>query len=154
MAEMGAADVPYLFWTAAGWLLAASSDLEDPEMFGLFPVAGKIMMRAYELDPGWNGGMLPSTLISLAPNLPGGTRDDSRRYYEETLKITGGKTAGPYVSLANAVAVKEQDREQFMELMNKALAIDLDADPDARLANDYAQRRAAFLLEHIDDLIL
>jgi len=30
----------------------------------------------------------------------------------------------------------------------------LDAFPENQLANDYAQRKARFLLEHIDDLFL
>lgn len=155
MAEMTVDDVPLLFWTAASWLAAASTDLEDPESFGMFGLASKVMMRAYELDPGWSNGMIPSTLISLEPNLPGpGGAERAEARFEEALKLTGGRSAGIYVSLGTAVARPAQDRERFIELMNKALEIDLEAYPDERLGNDYAQQRARFLLEHIDDMFL
>jgi len=148
-------DVPFLFWAAAGWLLAASTDLEDPEMFGVLFVASDVMLKAYELDPTWNGGMIPSTLISLEPNIPGpDPRGRSRARYEEALGYVGESSAGVHVSLATAVALKEQDKAQFVELLNKALDVDLNAFPDNRLANDYAQQRAQFLLDHLDDLFL
>jgi predicted anti-sigma-YlaC factor YlaD len=38
--------------------------------------------------------------------------------------------------------------------LEKALAVDPDADPGNRLANLVAQRRARWLLKHIDDLFL
>ena len=47
----------------------------------------------------------------------------------------------------------EQDREQFEQLLEQALAVDPDEEPRLRLANLIAQRRARFLLEHVDDLI-
>ena len=37
---------------------------------------------------------------------------------------------------------------------HRALAVDADADPDRRLANLVAQRRARWLLHHIDELFL
>jgi len=153
LAEMGEEDVAFLFWTAASWLAAASTDLEDPEMFGLFPLATKVMMRAYELDPTWSNGMIPSTLISLEPNLPGpGGAERAQARFDEAAKLADGRSAGIYVSLANAGARPAQDRERYVELLNKALAVPLDEYPDERLANDYAQQRARFLLDHLDDM--
>ena len=155
LAGMTADDVPYLFWAAAGWLLAASADLEDPAMFGVVFVASEVMMKAYELDPTWNGGFIPSTLIALEPNLPGPDpygRAEAR--FEEAKAIVGDSSAGIYVGLATAVALKQQDKERFVSLLNKALEVDLNAYPDNRLANDYAQQRATFLLDHLDDLFL
>ena len=58
------------------------------------------------------------------------------------------------VGLATAVALKTQDKERFVELLNKSLELSLDDDPDNRLSNDYAQQKARFLLEHLDDMFL
>jgi hypothetical protein len=41
-----------------------------------------------------------------------------------------------------------------MALLHKALAVDLEADPEHRLMNLIAQRRARWLLERIDELFL
>ena len=155
LAEMTVADTPLLFWMSASLLAAASTDLEDPSMFGAFPLAAKAMQRAYELDPTWSGGLIPSTLISVEPNLPGsGGTERAEARYEEALALSEGRSAGVHVSLATAVALKTQDKERFVELLNKSLELSLDDDPDNRLSNDYAQQKARFLLEHLDDMFL
>ena len=55
---------------------------------------------------------------------------------------------------ATGVLVPQQKRGEFVELLNRALAIDIDAAPSLRLANVLAQEQARFLLEHLDELFL
>jgi len=50
--------------------------------------------------------------------------------------------------------VPAQNKAEFQSLLEKALAVDPDADLDNRLANLVAQRRARWLLKHVDDLFL
>ncbi len=155
LAKMTAEDVPYLFWLAAAQISQASTDLEDPEMFGLFAVAASAMKRCFELDPDWEDGAIHEILISLEPSLPmPGGKERSKAHYDRAREIQGDRKAGPHVSYATAVALKNQDKELFVELLDKALSVDLEAHPDDRLANDYAQQKARFLLEHLDDLFL
>ena len=47
-----------------------------------------------------------------------------------------------------------QNAVEFRWLLEKALEVDPDADLDNRLANLVAQRRARWLLKHIDELFL
>ena len=47
-----------------------------------------------------------------------------------------------------------QDRAEFESLLEKAMAVDLDAAPEQRLANLIAQRKARFLLDNADELFL
>ena len=62
--------------------------------------------------------------------------------------------AAPMVTMAENVSVGTQDRKEFTDLLNRALAIDADAMPEWRLSNLVMQRRAAWLLSRIDDLFL
>ncbi|HUP45598.1 MAG TPA: TRAP transporter TatT component family protein, partial [Thermoanaerobaculia bacterium] len=55
---------------------------------------------------------------------------------------------------AEALSVPDQNRQEFSELLERALAIDPDARPEWRLQNILAQRRAAWLLAHHEDLFL
>ena len=155
LASAGPTDVALLYWLGASWLAMASTDLEDPEMFGLLPVAMKIIDRAYELEPDWELGAIRELLITLEPMrpLPGGV-ERAREHYDAVVALSGGDKAGPHVSLATAVALKAQDKAAFVDLLNKALDVDLEADPDSRLANEYARGKALFLLDHLDDLFL
>ena len=153
MAEMTAEDVPLLFWLGASWMSAATTNLEDPEMFGLFPVAAGILQHAFALDPDWNEGAIREVMISLEPAMPGpGGASRAQEHYDKVMAIKGATAAGPHVALATAVAQKSQDRDEFVRLLELALDVDLGADPENRLANDYAQQKARFLLDHLDDL--
>ena len=58
------------------------------------------------------------------------------------------------MSLASSVVISEQGRAEFIELLEKALAVDVDKVPERRLANVLAQRRAKLLLERIDEYFI
>ena len=47
-----------------------------------------------------------------------------------------------------------QNAIEFREMMEVALSVDPDVDPDNRLVNLIAQRRANWLLDRIEDLFL
>ena len=68
--------------------------------------------------------------------------------------MSGGKRAGLYVAYAEAAALRRQDRGEFESLLGRALGVDPDEHRDHRLGNLVSQRRARWLLERIDDLIL
>ena len=48
--------------------------------------------------------------------------------------------------------MSEQNRREFLELLDKALAVDPDAAPQSRLHNLLTQRKARYLKERVDDL--
>jgi len=56
------------------------------------------------------------------------------------------------VSLAESVCIPRQDKAEFKELMNKALAVDVDVRKESRLLNTLMQKRAEWLLSRTDEL--
>ena len=84
-----------------------------------------------------------------------GRSEEIRRHYERALTLSQGRRASAHVAYAEAVAIPNQDRTEFMALMHKALAVDLEADPEHRLHEHYrpapctvvagAHRRTLFL---------
>ena len=62
--------------------------------------------------------------------------------------------AAPYVSLAETVSVSKQNRAEFQSLLQKALAINPDANLESRLENLVMQRRARWLLSRVDELFV
>ena len=166
LAMAGADDLGMLYWLGASRLAAISNSRENPELIGELPLAIAIIDRCYDLDPDWNDGAIHELLISLEPSRPMPSLlargmdptqsgvDRARAHFERSLELSGGVKASPYISLATATCIKSQDRAQFLELLDQALAVDIEESPADRLANTYAQRKAAFLLDHIDDLFL
>jgi predicted anti-sigma-YlaC factor YlaD len=70
------------------------------------------------------------------------------------MQLSGGYQAGPLVSLAESVSIAKQDRQEFQSLLDRALAVDVNARPEYRLSNLVMQRRARWLLSRIDELFL
>lgn len=111
--------------------------------------------KAMELDPEWSDGALYEFEIIWSAARRGSIDYDRLRdYFERAELLTGGRRASLYLAYAEAVTIPKQQRAEFKALMDQALAVDPDVDPDNRLLNLIAQRRAQWLLDHIDELFL
>ncbi|MFI5142409.1 MAG: TRAP transporter TatT component family protein [Thermoanaerobaculales bacterium] len=150
-------DVALLYWTAAPWAGAISLAKENAELAVDLPVTGAMMRRALALDEGFDDGAIYDFLISYDGSLPasaGGSVERARHDLDKALALSKGRRAAPLVSFAEAVSVATQDRKEFVELLNRALAVDLEAAPQQRLANLIAQKRARWLLARVDELFI
>jgi predicted anti-sigma-YlaC factor YlaD len=148
------ADVPALYWTAAAWGSMISLGLDQPELIAQVPIARALMVRALALDESHDQGAIHAAMISIesVPESMGGSSARAREHFERAVALSGGQSAGPYVTMAMAVAQPAQDRAEFERLLNQALAIDADQYPAWRLANLVSQKRARFLLTRVDAL--
>jgi predicted anti-sigma-YlaC factor YlaD len=148
--------LPLLYWTGASWGAAVSLGLDRPALVGDMPIVRALFDRALALDERYEAGALHEVLISLeaVPEAMGGSVARAREHFERAVILSNGQSAGPYVTLATAVALPEQDRAEFVRRLEQALAVDPDGDPGRRLATLIAQRRARYLLSRVDDLFL
>jgi tetratricopeptide (TPR) repeat protein len=150
-------DVDLLYWTGVSWLAAISLGKDDPELVSDVPQGEALIYRAYELEPDYDDGSLHEFLITYEgsrPTLMGGSLKKAKEHFEAALKLNQGLSASTYVNYAEAVDEKKQDREEFIEMCNKALAIDVDKKPSWRLVNLITQKRAKWLLSQVDTLFV
>jgi predicted anti-sigma-YlaC factor YlaD len=150
-------DVPLLYWTAAAWALAISKSKDDPESVADLPVIDALIRRARQLEPDFDSGAIDAFLVSyeMARNLDAAAAEKTARmHFQRAVELSGGNLASPFVALAESVDVPKQNRAEFRELLGKALEVDINRRPEWRLQNVIAQRRAAWLLRHIDDWFL
>ena len=148
-------DVPLLYWTAAAYGGAISTSGGDPVYLVDFPKVGWLLEQALKVDPDWNKGALYTAMISYSVKRPDAAPDAdkiARDYFQKAVKASRGNDCSPYITFAEVVDVKNQNREEFIALLNQALAVDLDSDPELRLANVLAQSRATWLLGRVDEL--
>lgn len=148
-------DAPLLYWTAASWGAAISVGLDRPDLTVDLPAVKALVARVEELDADYENGAVHEVLMVLAtlPEALGGSPERARRHFERAVELSEGKSAAPYVALAESM-VASQDRGRFDELLKQALAIDPDAAPSRRLANVLAQDRARWLLSRAEELFL
>ncbi len=154
--EFGRDHLELLYWSGASWGAALSLGQDRPEIAVDFPAVHSLITRALALDESWDRGSIHEVMISLEslPETMGGSQERAREHFARAVELAGGAKAGPYVSLAVNVALPNQERAEFVELLETALAVDVDAEPALRLANVLAQRRARWLLDQVDDLFL
>ncbi len=150
-------DVPLLYWAAASWAAAIAQSKDDPALIGDLPKVEALIDRALALDEDWGDGSIHSFLITYEMNratAAGDPVERATRHFERAVELTSGRIAGPYVSYAEAVAIPTENRDLFLELLERALEINPDADPNSRLENIIMQRRARWLLDRVNDLFL
>ncbi len=151
------ADVPLLYWTAAAWGAAISLSKDNPELVAQIPAMEALTDRALELDESYDRGAIHTLLVTYEmgrQGAPGDPAARARTHFERAMALSEGKDAAPLVALAEAVAVKKQDVKEFESLLNRALIINPDANPDRRLPNLVMQRRARWLLSRKAELFL
>ena len=151
----GANAVPFLYWSASALGLAISVSKRDMAMVARLPEVEALLARALELDEAYDEGALHEFAVIWGGANPGTTIATAiDRHYARALELSAGRRPSLYVAYALAQAVPNQDRKQFTELMQEALAIDPDIDPDSRLLTTISQNRAHWLLAHEDELFL
>lgn len=148
-------DVPLLYWSAAALGLLVGVSRDDAALLARLPEVKALLGRALELEESWDAGALHEFSIVLAAAAPRpASADELARHYERALELSQGHRAGLFVAYAQALAIPSQRPELFRELLERALAVDPDAEPSRRLANQVARQRARWLLDHQDEFFV
>ena len=150
-------DISLLYWAGAGWLGAYSIDPMDMEIGLSVPKAAALMERVLELDEKYGKGSIHDFFITYYGSIPshmGGDLEKAKHHFEKSLELSRGESTSPYLALATTACIKEQNTKLFRELLRKALKINPDTHPEFRLMTILNQRKARWLLEHIDDFFL
>lgn len=147
-------DLAPLYLAGATWAGALGASELDLELLAELPLAARLVRRVLTLDPAYDAGAAHDFFIAYEAARPGGDLNAARQHYAAALVLSRGLRAGLHVALAEHVAVRNQDRREFVRLLAAARAIDIDAAPEHRLVNVIAQRRARLLETRMADLFV
>jgi len=145
-------DIELVYWTVASWGGAISLGRDKPGIVVDFPAMRALAERTLVLDDTWNQGAPHELMITLdrLPATLGGDPAKARAEFKRAVELQHNLSPGPYVALALGVSQPAQDKKEFVDLLNQALAIDPDKDPDNRLVTLVEQRLARALLTQLD----
>lgn len=148
--------VPLLYWTAASWGAAFAINKADSELSADQGIIEALMRRAVSLDESWGRGALHDFFISWegGRSSVGGSLDRAREHFEKARRLAGGQRVSPFVAYAEVVSVGTQNKQEFLQMLNDALQVDINKAPDDRLANVIAQRRARWLQARVEELFV
>jgi predicted anti-sigma-YlaC factor YlaD len=150
-------DADYLYWAGAAWLAAFSADSFDFDLILTLPRAVALLQQVNDWDETYGMGAVHEIFISFYGSAPadlGGSEARARENFQRAVALSRGLRAGPYIALATSVSIKTQNAAEFRSLLEKALAMDVNADVPDRLVNIINQRRARWMLDHIGDYFL
>jgi hypothetical protein len=149
-------DVSDLYWLAAAYGGAIKSSRGNPFDVVKLPVVKKLLITAIALDPKWGKGALYSAMMSYTssrPDLFGDALIDSvSSFYTKALIASDSLDASLFVSYAELIDKKFQDRDAFEQKLDIVLNMDVEKDKDFRLSNIIAQERAKWLLSKTDEI--
>jgi predicted anti-sigma-YlaC factor YlaD len=157
MAPFGKEDVELLYWTALGWVAAFSVDPFDMTLGQTVPQTRVMIEKVAALEPGYGKGALDAFYVSYYGSLPdylGGDLAKARDHFARAQAVAGKTDTSSLIALATTVSVKEQNAVEFKKLLGQVLEFDPDSSPSTRLVNILNQRKARWLLGHIDDFFI
>ncbi len=154
---IGTEDASLVYWAAAPWAAAIRNSPQQMERLAELPTVEAMMRRLLEVAPDYDQGAVHEFFIRFeggrSPAM-GGSPDRARHHFAEAVRLSEGRRPGPYLAIAETVAVQEQDADAFIDLLQQALAIDIQQVPEERLLNLHHQNIARQLLTQIDHYFL
>jgi len=147
LSRTSAADVPWLYWTAAAWGAELSLSSNPLPRIGELKSVRVLLNRAKTLNEGWERGAIYEALIGFdgLPALLGGSAAAARADFERAMTLSDRTSVFAYVAYASTLT-NAADRKK---LLDAALTVDVNSLPSRRLTNLIAQRYARALLAQI-----
>ena len=148
------ADVPDLFWAGFCWAGYVNLSKDDASALADLPKVVALMSRVSELDPGYHfdgADLFFGVYYASRPRLLGGDPKKAKAAFERAELFTKGRFLMSDLLDARWYAIAVQDRDLFKQLLTKVLDSPSGQLPEARLTDEAAKRKAAVLLEKIDD---
>jgi hypothetical protein len=134
-------DTPYLFWTANAWMSKTNVAKEDPAVVADLFIGVAMMRRAVELDENYLFGTGHAALGSYHARSPMAELDDSKKQFDQAIKISAGKMLMIQVQYASKYLCLKGDRAGYEKTLNDVIAAPTPS-PETRLTNTIAKRRA------------
>jgi hypothetical protein len=134
-------DAANLFWTGYAWLARVQLEQDDPAMVADLFVGVSMLERQVELDPSFNhyNGMLAIAAYHSRAALA--EPAEGKKGFEDVLQKTQRKDLMVQLTYAQTYACVMPDRPLYDKLLKEVLDAG-DTDPDQRLENAIAKRRA------------
>ena len=143
-----------LYWAAAAYAGAIQSSNGSPEWVVQLPKIGKLLETGMLLDPEWNFGSFYTAMISytlIRHDARDNKMDIAKSFFQKAVDVSKGQDLSPYISYAQNIAITEQDKNEFTNMLYKALNIDIYANPEVTLSNYINRKKANWLLDNIEE---
>jgi hypothetical protein len=137
-------DAENLFWLGSAWLARVNLLKDEPELVAELFIGVAMLERSREIYPEYLAYGATSTLGAYHARSPMAELDEAKKLLDEALEKTQRKALGVHVNYAK-YACSKNDQALYEKMLNEAVSVE-DPDPNLRLQNTIAKRRAKRLL--------
>lgn len=148
-------DISYLYWLSATIGGLVSSSQGNPKYVVELPKVGWLLEHSLEIDEDWSDGALYSAMISYTMSRPDAVENReqiAREYFKKAVRVSNNEDCSLHVTLAESVCIKNQYKDEFIDLLSYVIEFDIESVPSKKLTNAMAQERAKWLLSRIDEI--
>lgn len=146
-------DVAPVFWTALSWGAWISAHTDSMAALAQLPKVILLMEWVVEQDETLlhaSPHVFLGVYHAAVPQALGGSPEQALFHFDRALALTQGQALMVQVQKARYYARQIFDRQLYVELLNQALTLPVDRDPELILPNMAARRLARKLLEQTD----
>ncbi len=141
-------DAPWLFWCGYVWGQWVNARYPHEQVRDRAYALG-LVRRSIELDPSYYGASGLGVLAYVATMRPGADLDKARAAWERALEASGRENHLIQLTMARTYARRRGDRDLYVRLLREIVDAG-DVDPEMRLSNRIARRRAIRYLQETD----
>jgi hypothetical protein len=141
-------EVPSLFWTGYNWGLFVMQNLDKTENLLNLAKIEKIMNRCLELDESYyfySVDIFYGAYYGARPRMLGGNPEKSQAFFQKNIEMNDGNILIGKLFYARYYALQNYDEPLFDKLLEEIINFDLEKNPDYRLLNAIAQKKAMTL---------
>ncbi|MBZ0265330.1 TRAP transporter TatT component family protein [bacterium] len=156
VAELDDEDVPGVFWMANSWASILNLSLENVEAISQFPKVETMMDYVVKNNEEYYYGgvhLFFGSYFGARPKMLGGDLDRAKKHFARQRELVEFPFLLCDLFEVRFVHLQELDEEASRAKLNYILNFDLDKAPEIRLINKIAQKKAAHLLDNLDDYL-
>jgi tetratricopeptide (TPR) repeat protein len=154
---IGEGDLEILFWTVMAWNAWINLNLDKPAALGQLNTAQSCLDRILELKPDYFYGspyIMKGTILAAVPGPLGGDETKARECFEKALQMGDGKFFLTQYYFARYYAVRTQDKELFLDLIEEVQSTSPETLKEVCLINAVMKQKTKRLLDMSEDLFL
>lgn len=155
--ELGKYDFEPFFWYTMAWIAWINLNLDKPIALSHLGAIQRLTERLIEMNGSYMHGLphvLLGTTLAALPPLLGGKPDRAKNHFEKAMTLSQGRFFLVQYYYARYYAVRTQNRELFMRLIDEILTGAPKGMKDVCLINAVVQEKAKELEQGVDDLFI
>ena len=152
---MGKGQIEPLFWVTMSWNGWINLNLDKPAALGELTASQECLERVMKIDPEYFYGspyIISGSMLAARPKILGGDAAKAKEFFTKAMAASNGKFFLAQYYYAKYYAVRVQDRELFLNLIEEVERAPLDQLKDACLINSAIKEKMKGLKEMADEL--